>query len=300
MLGACSVEEFSAFLRVVWFAARAANTGAVPATPASMIPRGSETLVVFFITMPLALVALLLCAIGYLVRRGELPRRAFPIALATLASWLGLWGAIAHSGVLNVWDGFPPRAFPALVALFATNVWFAFSRTGRALAQAVSFRWLVGFQVFRLPLELMLHRAMLEGLMPSQMSFEGFNFDIVTGLCAGALALASTRIALPRWVYWGFNLLGSTLLTVIVTIAIVSMPTFALFGPDRVNTWVFGFPYVYLPAVLVQGALLGHLLVFRKLCMTSRTRARSSETRGSDSNWCPLSPRVKRSATRGL
>lgn len=234
-----------------------------------MTPVGSETLVVFFIAMPLVLVVLLLCAIGYLVRCGELPRRALPVALAALALWLGLWGAIGHSGILNVWDGFPPRAFPALVTLFVTNVWFAFSRTGRALARVLSFRWLIGFQAFRIPLELMLHRAMVEGLMPPQMSFEGLNFDIVTGLSAAIIALTSTRVALPRWVYSAFNLLGSTLLAVIVTIAIVSLPTFALFGPDRVNTWVFGFPYVYLPVVMVQWALLGHLLVFRKLRMRS-------------------------------
>ena len=261
-----------------------------------MTPHGSETLVVSFMVMPVVLLALLLWAIRYLVRRGDLPRRAFAVGLVAGVLWLVLWGYVGESGVLNVWGGFPPRAFPVLVGLFATNVWLAFSRTGRALADALSFRWLIGFQVFRFPLELMLHRAMLEGLMPRQMSFEGLNFDIVTGVSAGVIALTSGWVTLPRWVYWAFNVLGSTLLTLIVGISIVSMPTFALFGPDRVNTWVFGFPYVYLPVVMVQWALLGHLLVFRKL------RMRESETcdRGSDSSWSALVQRVKRSPTRAL
>ncbi|HEY6722412.1 MAG TPA: hypothetical protein VI197_00235 [Polyangiaceae bacterium] len=240
-----------------------------------MTPSGSGMLVASFIAMPLALAGLLLYAIECLVRRRELPRRTFLVVLAGLIVWLGVWGGIARSGALNVWDGLPPRALPALIALFATNLWFAFSRTGRALAQGVSFRWLIGFQVFRLPLELMLHRAMVEGLMPPQMSFEGYNFDIVTGISAGAIALTSVWFTLPRWVCWAFNVVGSTLLAIIVTIAIASIPTFALFGPDRTNTWVFGFPYVYLPAVMVQWALLGHLLVFRKLRMTSHGPARA-------------------------
>lgn len=265
-----------------------------------MTPRGSETLVVSFIAMPLVLAVLLLWALLSLVRRGELPRRAFSVGLVALPVWLALWGAVAHSGVLDVWDGFPPRALPAFVLLFATNVWFAFSRIGRALAQALSFRWLIGFQVFRFPLELMLHRAMVEGLMPPQMSFEGLNFDIVSGVSAGVIALTGTWVALPRWVYWAFNLVGSTLLAVIVSIAIVSLPTFALFGPDRTNTWVFGFPYVYLPVVMVQWALLGHVLVFRKLCMTSDVRPRVIDDSGSDSNWPAPSARVKRSATPAL
>jgi len=219
--------------------------------------------------MPLVLVALLLWAIWYLMQASRLPRRALSVAVVAAISWLGLWGLLACAGALNVWDGFPPRALPALVTLFVTSVWFAFSRTGDALARGLSFRWLIGFQVFRLPLELMLHQAMVEGVMPVQMSFEGLNFDIVTGVSAGLIALASTWLPLPRWVCWAFNLLGSTLLAVILAVSIVSMPTFALFGSDRVNTWVFGFPYVYLPVVMVQFALVGHLLVFRKLRMTS-------------------------------
>jgi len=238
-----------------------------------MTLQGSETLVVLFVLMPLVLVALLLWAIGYLVKRRELPRRAFWVGLVAALAWLVLWGGVADSGALNVWDGFPPRALPALATLFATSVWLAFSRTGEALARGLSFRWLIGFQVFRLPLELMLHQAMVEGLMPVQMSFEGLNYDIATGVSAGLIALVSAWQPLPRWVCWAFNLVGSTLLTVILAVSIVSMPTFALFGPDRVNTWVFGFPYVFLPVVMVQWALVGHLLVFRKLRMTSE-RAR--------------------------
>ena len=124
--------------------------------------------------------------------------------------------------------------------------------------------------------------------MPPQMSFEGLNFDIVSGLSAGVIALMGAWVTLPRWVYWAFNVMGTALLAVIVTIAIVSIPTFALFGPDRTNTWVFGFPYLYLPAVMVQWALVGHLLVFRKLCMTRADRTPAAKDGGSDSNWSVL------------
>lgn len=234
-----------------------------------MTLQGSETLVVLFVLMPLVLVALLLWAIGHLVKQGHVARPALSVAVVAVTSWLVLWGLVAHSGALNVWHGFPPRALPALAILFVTSVWFACSRTGDALARNLSFRWLIGFQVFRLPLELMLHQAMVEGVMPIQMSFEGLNFDIVTGVSAGLIALASVWLPLPRWVCWAFNLLGSALLAIILAVSILSMPTFALFGRDRVNTWVFGFPYVYLPVVMVQWALVGHLLVFRKLRMTS-------------------------------
>src|SRR5262245_763282 len=114
-----------------------------------MTLQGSDSLVVLSVLVPLGLVAPVLWAIGHLVQRGELPRRALWTGPAATLAWLVLWGLVAHSGALDVWGGFPPRALPALATLFAASAWLAFSRTGDALARALSFRWLIGFQVFR-------------------------------------------------------------------------------------------------------------------------------------------------------
>ena len=128
-----------------------------------------------------------------------------------------------------------------------------------------SYTTLIGIQAFRLPLELLLYRANVEGVMPPQMSFAGYNYDVATGVLAVLVLLWPRRGDVPRWVAWIFNLVGCSLLSVILTIAVVSMPMFAAFGAHRTNTWVAYFPFVYLPAVMVQLALLGHVLSFRKL-----------------------------------
>ena len=66
-------------------------------------------------------------------------------------------------------------------------------------------------------------------------------------------------------------MLGLALLIAIVTIAILSSPVpFRTFDAGPANTYVTGFPGVWLPAVLVQAALLGHLLVFRRLSDVGR------------------------------
>jgi len=110
--------------------------------------------------------------------------------------------------------------------------------------------------------------------MPIQMSFAGDNFDVVTGATALLLAVFAARYDVPRSVVLAWNALGFVLLLVIVAIAVASLPWFSLFGPDRVNAWVLRFPYVWLPTVLVPAALLGHVLVFRKLVLErSRTLA---------------------------
>jgi hypothetical protein len=110
-----------------------------------------------------------------------------------------------------------------------------------------------------------MHRAASEGLMPVQMSYSGFNFDIVTGASAALVALALWTGRGGRRLAFAWNALGSTLLLVIVSIAVASMPMLQAFGPERENRWIAYFPYVWLPTILVPAALLGHVLVWRKL-----------------------------------
>ena len=101
--------------------------------------------------------------------------------------------------------------------------------------------------------------------MPVQMSYSGQNYDIVTGISAGALGLWLSRRPVPRWVVISWNTLGFVLLVNIVTIAIVSTPVFGWFGKERLNVFVTYPPFVWLPAVLVTAALMGHILVWRRL-----------------------------------
>jgi hypothetical protein len=112
--------------------------------------------------------------------------------------------------------------------------------------------------------EILIHMSSTIGLAPTQMTWSGYNFDIFTGVTA--LALAPFAKAAPARLVFLWNWLGLALLMWVVGIAIVSLPTrFQLMRPD--STWVASFPYVWLPTVLVKAALLGHIVIFRKLAM---------------------------------
>ena len=104
-----------------------------------------------------------------------------------------------------------------------------------------------------------MHRAYVEGIMPVQMSYSGRNFDILTGISAGLLGLILLRSHVPRWVVQVWNVAGFALLVNIVTVAVVSTPAFAWFGRDRLNVFVLYPPFVWLPAVMVLAALMGHI-----------------------------------------
>lgn len=176
----------------------------------------------------------------------------------------------ATSGALQKFDRFPPPLMFVVGGMLLLALAFAFSPLGRELARRTSLAALVGSQIFRLPLELTMHQAATEGVMPMQMSYSGKNLDILTGASALLLSilLAKGKVPIPVVRLW--NAAGFVLLVNIVGIAVASLPMVAAFGPDHVNTWVTYPIIVWLPGILVPCALLGHLLIWRKLAIAVR------------------------------
>jgi hypothetical protein len=115
-----------------------------------------------------------------------------------------------------------------------------------------------------------MHRTYVEGVMPVQMSYSGLNYDILTGISAGILGVWLRRRPARRWLVASWNLLGFALLVNVVTIAILSAPVVGWFGKDRLNVFVTYPPFVWLPAILVPAALMGHILVWRWLAHVDR------------------------------
>jgi hypothetical protein len=190
------------------------------------------------------------------------PERLTRVAVAVVA-WLAVWLAVAATGVLARFDLRPPPFALLFVATIAMGVALGRSQLGGRLARELPLAALVGFHAFRLPLELFMHRAAVDGVMPAQMSYSGWNFDIVTGITALLLLPVADRV--PRAILVAWNLLGMALLAAILVIAVASTPLFAAFGPDRLNTFVAYPPYVWLPVVLVAAALAGHVVILRRL-----------------------------------
>ncbi len=216
-----------------------------------------------------ALSVLMVLAWVWLLWRANPPGRTMLTARFALGllGWAGLWCGLAAAGVLSNLDRKPPlfiTLIPLMVILVAV---LSRSVIGAVLAFETPLWLLVGMQAFRLPLELVMHQAAAEGVMPAQMSFGGLNYDIVTGATALLLGLVLTKRTLPKPLLLGWNVLGSLLLVNIVVVSVLSTPLFARFGSDpaHLNTWVMYAPFVWLPAVLVGSALLGHVLIFRKL-----------------------------------
>ncbi len=174
---------------------------------------------------------------------------------------MGVAAGLARSGILNHFSSLPPPLVLLLISGFIGTIAIGISPWVRRLIE-LPLSALVGFQAFRILVELLIHKSANVGLAPPQMTWSGYNFDIATGLTA--LFLAPFAGSVPGRLVLLWNWLGLMLLIVVVGTAAVSFPTaFQLMRPD--NTWLASFPYFWLPSVLVTAALLGHIVIFRKL-----------------------------------
>jgi hypothetical protein len=231
----------------------------------------SETVRFGIPLIALALSALFVLGVWVSDGKGAPPnvglRRTLLAALG-ITTWLGIVAALALSGLLARFDLHPPPMALWFGATILLPLALGLSSFGRRLAQGLPLVALVGFQSFRLPLELIMHQAATDGLMPVVMTYTGYNFDIVSGITAFVLGIALYRGSVPRAVVVAWNVLGLVLLIVIGAVAVSASPIFQAFGPENVNTWVTRFPYSWM-SIMVASALFGHVLVFRKLRATS-------------------------------
>src|SRR6185503_13658946 len=181
--------------------------------------------------LPMLVVLLALFGVSVALKRAGISEAFHSLVSVLLVGAMAgsLW--LASKGLLAQFDARPPPFLPVTAACIALWVGIAASRLGGALA-ALPVAALVGFQAFRLPLELLMHAAADAGVMPRQMAFSGWNFDIFSGASALVVAALAGLGWAPRRLLIAWSALGTLLLLVIVMIAIVSAPPLLAFGAD--------------------------------------------------------------------
>jgi hypothetical protein len=137
--------------------------------------------------------------------------------------WMIFVSILGFSGLLSDFTSMPPKMMIFFVLNLTTAVAFAFSSAGTKIIQNIPIAAIVGFQSMRILVELGIWRANAQGLAPIQMTFEGYNFDIVTGILS--LILIPVLLKNPsKKIVAVWSVVGVGLLITILTIAILSLP----------------------------------------------------------------------------
>ncbi len=185
-------------------------------------------------------------------------------AVFFIAAWSTFIGVLSAEGFFSDFMAIPPRIGMAMIVPFPFIILLSFSRSFSTILKVTPVSWLVAFQSFRIFVEILLLICVIKKLLPVQMSFEGYNFDILSGLFAIPVAkyLAKHPASNAVLVY---NIVGLLLLANIVVIAMLSAPTpFRYFMNEPANTLVARFPFIYIPGVLVVAAYSFHIFSLRQ------------------------------------
>lgn len=195
------------------------------------------------------------------------PRRTATAVAIGLPLWLAYVAALSWFGVLEPAPGRPPGilfVFVPIVLFMSLGV--ARSRAGLAAATAIPLILLHGLQVFRLGVELLLHRLWEMGLAPHMLTYEGANLDIWVALSApvtAVIALAG-RPGLRIAAFW--NVAGILMLANVIVRSVLTAPgPLNLLASDVPNTFVSTFPYSLLPGFFAPLALTLHVLSLRAI-----------------------------------
>ena len=223
-----------------------------------------------FIVLTIVSFAMLYKEIRNVVNQSPWPStdktKFYAFFLISLMVWAGFVSIWSLSGSMGDFSIFPINMLPVLVIPMIAILAFTFSKAGKEILLRIPIENIIRIQTFRFFVEQLLLALYLENQMPIQMTFEGRNFDVLSGLSAPLIAFLISKGKMSRtWVIiWNMVCLG--LLVNIVATAILSMPTSSrIFMNEPANTIVTQFPVSWLPGLLVPLAYGLHFLSLRQL-----------------------------------
>jgi len=187
-----------------------------------------------------------------------------------LISWLFIQWLLAYMGFFSNFDVLPPRILLfALLPAIVLSICLLFSKKFAKILQHIPPTWLIQIQSFRILMEIMLWIGFIGGFVPFQMTFEGFNMDIIAGitaLFAGLVFFGKNRFLRPESIIW--NIFGIFLLVNILFIATISTPSpLQIFKNEPVNTFIGDAPFIWIPGFIVPFALAMHLFSLKQVLL---------------------------------
>lgn len=181
--------------------------------------------------------------------------------------WLLLHSALGMWGFYTVTNAVPPR-FPLMILpplLFL--IIGLLTRRGQMFFDGIDLKTVALLHIVRVPVEVVLYWLLVHKAVPAVMTFEGNNFDIVSGISAPIIyywGFVKKSID-KRWII-GWNVICLLLLLNVVVTAVLAAPTpLQQIAFDQPNIAIMYFPFVLLPSLIVPFVLMAHVVTIWRL-----------------------------------
>ncbi|MCV9386571.1 hypothetical protein [Reichenbachiella ulvae] len=198
----------------------------------------------------------------YGFKRAEADKSNTALFISTfLIVWLFFIGILALYGWFADFDTLPPKLAVVILPPNLFAILIIFNKRSRPFLMRIPITSLTYLHLVRVPVEIVLWWLALVKWLPFLLTFEGINYDILSGVSAPFVAIF--MVGLRSKVKLGaiiWNIAALLLLINIVSHAFLATPLpFQKFGFDQPNIAVFYFPFVWLPGFIVPAVLFAHL-----------------------------------------
>jgi hypothetical protein len=198
------------------------------------------------------------------VSAAYLPRRTTFVIITGLAIWLVYVGLFSSLGYMRDPSLRPPGILWVIGPLVLFVVVVVRSNIGARVAAAIPLWLILGFESFRIGVELLMHRLWEDGLMPKLLTYEGGNVDMFFGLSAPIIAWIAVTGRLGLRLAMGWNVLGLLSLASAAASSVLTGPL-KLISAEVPNVAMGIFPYTFIPGFLAPLAVTFHVLAIRAI-----------------------------------
>lgn len=183
--------------------------------------------------------------------------------------WVSLQYFLSSSNIYSSnLEALPPKIFLfGLFPILLTTIILFSLKNFRNAIESISLDSLILFNAIRIPVEIVLHQLYIDKQVPQLMTYEGVNFDIISGVFA-LILFALRRVGKAEYsrALYLWLVVASGLLLNIVIRGILSVPTpFQKFGFEQPNIALINAPYSLLPTFIVPMVIFTHIVIFLKL-----------------------------------
>lgn len=230
-----------------------------------MDPDLPQRIYVVFVLTTLSLFAFIIFAVGF--SRYYKGTRYQWITGITAGAWLAISGCLSYTGFFTNYEAMPPRMVFGIGPPLLLLVILLLIRRSRLFLLQIPLFTLTYLHLVRIPVEIVLWWLYRQGLVPEMMTFEGMNWDILSGITAPFVAhFLNENKPRHRPFIWVWNIAAVGLLLNVVIRGILSAPyATQMLSFDQPNAGVTIFPFIWLPVFIVPLVLLSHLISLIKV-----------------------------------
>lgn len=189
------------------------------------------------------------------------------ITLFVLLIWMALQTVLGLTGFYQQTNSVPPRFSVLVVPPLLLIISLLFIPRGRQFIDDLRLDRLTLLHVVRIPVEVVLFWLFVGKAVPQIMTFEGRNFDVLSGITAPTVyyfGFVNRKLFPTILLVWNLVCLG-LLINIVLTAALAVPSPFQQIAFEQSNVAILHFPFVWLPSVIVPIVLLAHLAALRQL-----------------------------------